>query len=76
MVEVYYYNSNGILLTDHVIPNDIEASFTEIKVNTYKWVVCCSYNPNRINVLIHLKKIRKALDIYSKKYKNISLMDD
>ena len=42
MVEVYYYNSNAILLTDHVFPNDIEASFTEIKVNTYKWVVCCS----------------------------------
>ena len=69
-------NINAILLTDHVFPNDIEAFFTEIKVNTCKWLVCCSYNPNRINVSTHLEQIRKALDIYSKKYENILLMGD
>ena len=69
-------NINAILLTDHVFPNDIEAFFTEIKVNTCKWLVCCSYNPNRINVSTHLEQIKKALDIYSKKYENILLMGD
>ena len=33
-------------------------------------------NPNRINVYNHLKQIRKALDIYSKKYENVLLMGD
>ena len=48
-------NINAILLTDHVFPNDTEAFFTEIKVNTCKWLVCCSYNPNRINISTHLE---------------------
>ena len=56
-------NINPILLTDHVLPNDIEAFFTEIKVNTCKRLVCCPHNPNRINVSTHLEQIRKALDI-------------
>ena len=64
-------NINAILLTDHVFPNDIEAFFTQIKVNTCKWLVCCSHNSNRINVSTHLEQIKKALDIYSKKYENI-----
>ena len=58
------------------VPNDIEAFFTELKVNTCKWLVRCSNNPNRINVSTHLEQIRKALDTYSKKYENISLMGD
>ena len=69
-------NINTILLTDHVFPNDSGASFTEIKVITCKWLVCCSYNPSRINVSTHLEQIRKSLDIYSKKYENILLMGD
>ena len=60
-------NINAILLTDYVFLNDTEAFFTEIKVNTCKCLVCCSYNPNRIDVSNHLEQIRKALDIYSKK---------
>ena len=69
-------NINAILLTDHVFPNDIEVFFSEIIVNTCEWIVCCSYNPNRINVSTHLEQIRKALDIYRKKYENILLMSD
>ena len=63
-------NINAVLLANHVFPKDIEAFFTEIKVNICKWLVCCSYNPNRINVSTHLEKIGKALDIYSKDYSN------
>ena len=38
---LYVRNSiNAILLTDHVFPNDIKAFFTEVKVNTCKWLVC------------------------------------
>ena len=48
-------NINTVLLTDHVFPNDIEAFFIEIKVNTCNCLVCHSNNPNRINVSTHLK---------------------
>ena len=67
-------NINAILLTDHVFPNDNEAFFTETKINICKWLVCYSYDPNRINVSTHLEQIRKTLDIYIKKYENILLM--
>ena len=53
--------NNAILLTDHVFPNDIEAFFIEIKVNTCKWMVCCSYNPNRINVSTHLEQNEESV---------------
>ena len=55
---------NTVLLTDYVFPNDIEAFFIEIKVNTYSWLICYSYNPNTINVST----------IYSKKYQNILIL--
>ena len=61
---------NAILLKDLVFPNNIEAFFTEVKVNTCKWLVCCS---NRITVFAHLEQIWKALDVFSKKYENVLL---
>ena len=69
-------NIDATLLTDHVFPDNIEAFFTEIKVNTCKCLLSCSYNPNRINVSADLDQIWKALDVYSKKYENILLMGD
>ena len=39
-------NIEAVLLTDHVFPNDIEAFFLEIKVNTCKWVVSTSLYSN------------------------------
>ena len=69
-------NIDAISLTDHVFSNDTEASFTEIKVSTCKWLVFCSHNANRINVSAHLEQIWKALGVYSKKYENVLLMDD
>ena len=56
-------NTDAVFLTGHVFPNDIEPVFTEIKVNTSKYLACCSYNPNRINVSVHLEEIWKALDV-------------
>ena len=67
-------NIDAILLTDHVFPNDVEAFFTEIKVNTCKWLLCCSCNPNRTIVSAQLEQIWKALDVSSKKYENVLLM--
>ena len=35
-------------LSNYIFPNDIEAFFTEINIKVNKWLICCSYNPNRI----------------------------
>ena len=35
-------------LTSFTFPNDIEEFFIEINLKGNKWLICCSYNPNRI----------------------------
>ena len=39
-------------------------------------MICCLYNPYRINVTTHLGDIGKALDTYSRKYENTLLIGD
>ena len=58
-------NINAVLLKSHVFPDNIEAFFIEILLKSCKRLIYCSYNPNRINVAIHLGEIGKALDTYS-----------
>ena len=78
-VELLLYvrnNINAVLLKSSVFPDNIEAFFTEITLKSCKWLICYSYNPNRINVATHLGETGKALDTYSKKYENTLLISD
>ena len=63
-------------LSNYIYPNDIEAFFIEINIKGNKWLICCSYNPNRLFVSGHLDHIAKGIDTYSKKYEKILLMGD
>ena len=63
-------------LTSFTFPNDIEAFFIEINLKDNKWLICCSYNPNRTFVSNHLDHIAKGINTYSKKYEKILLMGD
>ena len=54
----------------------IEAFFFELNFRKKKWLVCCSYNPNRNNISNHLEALRKSLDLYSAHYENIALLGD
>ena len=69
-------NINAVFLKSYVFPDNIEAFFIEILLKSCKWLICCSYNPNRINVATHLDEIGKALDTYSRKYENTLLIGD
>ena len=69
-------NINTVLLKSYVFPDNITAFFTEILLISCKWLICCSYNPNRIDVATHLGQIGKTLDTYSRKYENTLLMGD
>ena len=44
--------------------NPVEAFFFEFNFRKKKWLVCCSYNPNKSNISRHLDTLRKGLDLY------------
>ena len=69
-------NINAVFLKSYVFPDNLKAFFIEILLKSFKWLICCSYNPNRINVATYLDQIGKGLDTYSRKYKNTLLIGD
>ena len=54
----------------------IEVFFFELNLHKKKWLVCCSYNPNKSNISRHLDTLRKSLDLYSAHYENTILIGD
>ena len=54
----------------------IEALFIELNFRKKKWLLSCSYNPNKNNISNHLQRLRNSLDLYSEKYENIILIGD
>ena len=50
--------------------------FVEIILHKKKWLINCSYNPNKNNIKNDLEIISKALDAFSTKYENIILLRD
>ena len=50
--------------------NNIEAMFVEINLRKKKWLLSCSYNPHKSEIMDHLNEIGKHLDSYSSKYDN------
>ena len=54
----------------------IEALFIELNFRKNKWLLSCSYNPNKNNISNHLQRLRNSLDLYSAKYENIILIGD
>ena len=48
--------------------------FVEINLRKKKWLLCCSYNPDKNKILPHLHATSKALDDLRKKYDNFILL--
>ena len=49
----------------------VESFFVEIILNKKKWLINCSYNPNKNNIKNYVETISKTLDAFSTKYENI-----
>ena len=64
------------LLTDDRLPDNIECLYTEINIRNKKWLLCCSYNPHKNNILNHISHLRKGPDNYVSHYDNILLLGD
>ena len=79
-------NSNGggiLLYIREDIPSTllntkllIEGFCIEINIRKKKWLLVCTYNPNKNLISNHLKEIGKNLDNYSSKYDNFILLGD
>ena len=54
----------------------IEGFCIEIKIRKKKWLLVCTYNPNKNLISNHLKEIGINLDNYSSKYDNFTVVGD
>ena len=55
---------------------DIEGIFIELNFRKKKWLLSCSYNPNRNTITDHLEILRRNLDLYSAHYENLIIIGD
>ena len=63
----------SILLNTELL---IEGFCIEINIRKKKWLLVCTYNPNKNVISNHLEEIGKNLDNYSSKYDNFILLGD
>ena len=56
--------------------NSFEGFFAEINLRKKKWLLSCSYNPNRNKTVNHMKNINPGLDQFTSFYDNIVLLGD
>ena len=58
------------------IDSEIEAFYVELNIRKKKWLLCCSYNPNKTFITKHLAEIGRNRDLFSSKYDNFILLGD
>ena len=63
---------SALLKTD----SKIKASYVELTIRRKKWLLCCSYNPNKTFILKHLAEIGRNRDLFASKYDNFILLGD
>ena len=54
----------------------MEGFYVEINLQKKKWLLCCSYNPNKNAIKSHLENPHKGLALYSSKYENFMVLGD
>ena len=62
------------LLLSEATPS--EGFYVEINLYKKKWLINCSYNPEKGNISNHIAAMRKSLDLHSTKYENIMVLTD
>ena len=78
-------NGGGILLyIREDIPSNIlsfetlpiKGFYVEINLHKKKWLLSCSYNPDKGNINNHLAALSKSLDIYSSEFDHFIVLGD
>ena len=53
-----------------------EGFYVEINLRKKKWLLCCSYNPNKNKIQFHLENLTKSLALYSSNHENLIILGD
>ena len=64
------------MLINLKISENLEGVFVELNFHRKKWLVCCSYNPQKLNITKHLDVIGKNLHLYSSRNENYLFLGD
>ena len=54
----------------------VEGFYVETNLRKQKWLICCSYNPNKHNISKHIEALSKSIDLFSSNHENVLLMGD
>ena len=54
----------------------IESLIIELNFYKKKWLLCCTDDPNRYDILNHLNLLRRSLDSYSAEYEHFIIVGD
>ena len=76
MEEVFFSVREDILSTLLNTELFIEGFCIETNIRKKKWLLVCTYSPNKNLISKHLKEIGKNLENYSSKYDNLILLGD
>ena len=52
----------------------IQAIYTELNFHKRKWLLSCSRNPSKNNIMNHLDELRRSIDLYSSEYEHVMLL--
>ena len=58
------------------LPSDEEAIFIEMNIKNKKWLLCCTYNPNKSLIESHLRQLQKQLEVFSERYEHFIIIGD
>ena len=53
-----------------------EGFYIERNLRKRKWLLCCSYNPDKNNIQFHLENLTKSLILYLSNYENLIILGD
>ena len=65
---------SNLLATDE--KNLIESFYIEINLRNEKWLISCSYNPNKTMVCNHLDALSTYLDLHSTTFEKVLILGD
>ena len=65
---------SNLLATDE--KNQIESFYVELNLCNEKWLINCSYNPNKFMIYNHLDPLSTYLDLHSTRYEKILILGD
>ena len=54
----------------------VEGLYVEVKLKKQKWLISCSYNPNKSRIRQHMEALAKNMDLYFSTYEKFIFLGD